>query len=404
MLFYSNVLNHHRLLMLPPYLAHLPSPPAEALASSAELQKHIRSSIAASGGWISFARFMELALYAPGLGYYSAGSTKLGAGGDFVTAPELSALFARSLAPQVAQLIESGIPDAIEVGAGSGALAGDLLQTLAVLKRLPERYLILEVSADLRERQRHRIAEAVPELIERVSWLDTLPEKMNAIVIGNEVLDAIPTHIVRARGNGLVDEAGVRMQAQTQTFERIYRPAREPLLAAAQALDLPADYETEINLAARAFVKSLAERIERGALLFFDYGFPAAEYYHPQRSRGTLMCHYRHHAHDDPLVLAGLQDITAHVDFTAIADAAVEAGHSVLGYTTQAQFLINCGITDILAETSVVDTRAWAPLAAAAQKLLSPAEMGELFKVIALGRGLDVPLLGFTRGDRAHTL
>jgi SAM-dependent MidA family methyltransferase len=262
----------------------------------------------------------------------------------------------------------------------------------------------LEVSADLRERQRHRIAEAVPELIERVSWLDTLPEKMNAIVIGNEVLDAIPTHIVRARGNGLVDEAGVRMQAQTQAFERIYRPAREPLLAAAQALDLPADYETEISLAARAFVKSLAERIERGALLFFDYGFPAAEYYHPQRSRGTLMCHYRHHAHDDPLVLAGLQDITAHVDFTAIADAAVEAGHSVLGYTTQAQFLINCGITDILAETSVVDTRAWAPLAAAAQKLLSPAEMGELFKVIALGRGLDVPLLGFTRGDRAHTL
>jgi SAM-dependent MidA family methyltransferase len=390
--------------MLPPYLAHLPSPPAEALASSAELQKHIRSSIAASGGWISFARFMELALYAPGLGYYSAGSTKLGAGGDFVTAPELSALFGRCLARQVAQLMESGIRDVIEVGAGSGALAHDLLQTLADLNRLPERYLILEVSADLRERQRHRIAQAVPELIERVLWLDTLPEKMNAIVIGNEVLDAIPTHIVRARGNGLFEEAGVGMHAQTETFEWIYRPAREPLLAAAKGLDLPADYETEINLAAPAFVKSWAERIERGALLFFDYGFPAAEYYHPQRFRGTLMCHYRHHAHDHPLVLVGLQDITAHVDFTAIADAAVDAGHSVLGYTTQAQFLINCGITDILAETSVVDTRAWAPLAAAAQKLLSPAQMGELFKVIGLGRGLDVPLLGFTRGDRAHTL
>ena len=347
---------------------------------------------------------MELALYAPGLGYYSAGSTKLGAGGDFVTAPELSALFARSLARQVAQLIENGIPDIIELGAGSGALARDLLQTLAALKRLPERYLILELSADLRERQRHRIAEAVPDIIDRVLWLDTLPEKMDAVVIANEVVDALPTHIVRARGKGRIEEAGVGVGARGEIFERIYRPAREPLLTAAQALDLPADYETEINLAAPALVKSLAERIERGALLFFDYGFPAAEYYHPQRFRGTLMCHYRHHAHDDPLVLVGLQDITAHVNFTAIADAAIEAGHAVLGYTTQAHFLINCGITDILAETSVLDTRAWTPLAAAAQKLLSPAEMGELFKVIALGRGLDVPLLGFTRGDRAHTL
>jgi SAM-dependent MidA family methyltransferase len=390
--------------MLPPHLAHLPSPPAEAVGLSAELQKHIRSSIEASGGWIPFARFMELALYAPGFGYYSGGATKLGAGGDFVTAPELSALFARSLARQVAQLIENGIPDIIEVGAGSGALARDLLQTLAALKRLPERYLILELSADLRERQRHRIAEAVPDMIDRVLWLDTLPEKMDAVVIANEVVDALPTHIVRARGKGLIEEAGVGVGARGEIFERIYRPAREPLLAAAQALDLPADYETEINLAAPALVKSLAERIERGALLFFDYGFPAAEYYHPQRFRGTLMCHYRHHAHDDPLVLVGLQDITAHVNFTAIADAAIEAGHAVLGYTTQAQFLINCGITDILAETSVLDTRAWTPLAAAAQKLLSPAEMGELFKVIALGRGLDVPLLGFTRGDRAHTL
>lgn len=401
---YSNVLNHYRLLMLPPYLAHLPSPPAKALASSAELQKHIRSAIEAAGGWISFARFMELALYAPGLGYYSAGSTKLGAGGDFVTAPELSPLFARCLARQVAQLMESGIHDVIEVGAGSGALACDLLQTLAALGRMPERYLILEVSADLRERQRHRIARAVPELIDRVQWLDTMPEAIHAVVIGNEVLDAVPTHIVRVRGNGHIEEAGVGLHARGKTFERIYRPARKPLLAASKVLDLPADYEAEINLAARAFVKKFAESIERGALLLFDYGFPAAEYYHPQRFRGTLMCHYRHHAHDDPLVLVGLQDITAHVDFTAIADAAVEGGHTVLGYTTQAQFLINCGITDILAETSVEDARAWAPLAAAAQKLLSPAEMGELFKVIGLGRGVDVPLLGFTRGDRAHTL
>jgi SAM-dependent MidA family methyltransferase len=401
---YSNVLNHHRSLMLPRYLAHLPSPPSEALASSAELQKHIRAAIDASGGWISFARFMELALYAPGLGYYSAGSIKLGAAGDFVTAPELSPLFGRCLARQVAQLMESGIRDVIEVGAGSGALARDLLQTLAALQRLPERYLILELSADLRERQCDRIAGAVPELIERVQWLDTLPERTHSVVIANEVLDAVPTHIVRARGDGHIEEGGVGIDARGEAFERLYRPARGPLLAAAQALELPADYEAEINLTARALVKGFAERVERGALLFFDYGFPAAEYYHPQRVRGTLMCHYRHHAHDDPLVLVGLQDITSHVDFTAVADAAIDAGHSVLGYTTQAQFLINCGITDLLAAPSVDDARARAPLTAAAQKLLSPAEMGELFKVIGLGRGVDVPMLGFTRGDRAHTL
>jgi SAM-dependent MidA family methyltransferase len=404
MLFYSNVLNHHRLLMLPSYLAHLPAPPAEALASSAELQKHIRSAIGASGGWISFARFMELALYAPGLGYYSAGSTKLGAAGDFVTAPELSPLFARCVARQVAQLVEGGIYDVIEVGAGSGALARDLLQTLAALERLPERYLILELSADLRERQRQRIAGAVPELIERVQWLDTMPVKMDAIVIGNEVLDAVPTHIVRTRSNGYIEEAGVGINARDDAFERIYRPASGGLLAAAQALELPTDYEAEINLTARALVTGFAQRVERGALLFCDYGFPAAEYYHPQRFRGTLMCHYRHHAHDNPLVLVGLQDITTHVDFTAVADAAIDAGHTVLGYATQAQFLINCGITDLLAACSVDEARAWAPLAAAAQKLLSPAEMGELFKVLALGRGVDVPLVGFTQGDRAHTL
>jgi SAM-dependent MidA family methyltransferase len=390
--------------MLPPYLAHLPSPPAEAVALSAELQKHIRSSIEASGGWISFARFMELALYAPGLGYYTAGSTKLGAAGDFVTAPELSPLFGRCVARQVAQLVESGITDVMEVGAGSGALARDVLQTLATLGRLPERYLILELSADLRERQRHRIAAVVPELIERVQWLDTLPAAIHAVVIGNEILDAVPTHIVRTRGKASIDEAGVGINSPGDGFERIYRPASGPLLAAAQALELPADYEAEINLTARALVKDFAQRVERGALLFCDYGFPAAEYYHPQRFRGTLMCHYRHHAHDDPLVLVGLQDITSHVDFTAVADAAIDAGQTVLGYTTQAQFLINCGITDLLAASSVDDARAWAPLAAAAQKLLSPAEMGELFKVLAFGRGVDVPLLGFTRGNRAHTL
>jgi SAM-dependent MidA family methyltransferase len=388
--------------MLPASLSHLPLPPPAAQAASAALAAEISSAIHAAGGWLSFAQYMELALYAPGLGYYSAGSAKLGPEGDFVTAPELSALFARCLARQVAQLNESGMPDVIEVGAGSGALAAGLLESLAALGRLPERYLILEVSADLKARQRARLASQVPALVERVQWLDVLPRELEAVLIANEVLDAIPAHVIRTRA-GAIEEMGV-VAAHAGAFERAYRPAAGALLRAALALALPDDYETEINLAARAFVKSFARALKRGVLLLIDYGFPAAEYYHPQRARGTLMCHYRHHAHDDPFVLPGLQDITAHVDFTAMAQAGADAGLSVLGYATQAQFLVNAGITEILAETPASDARAYAPLAAEAQKLTSPAEMGELFKVLALGRGLDGPLLGFTRGDRTHTL
>jgi SAM-dependent MidA family methyltransferase len=386
---------------LPSHLAHLPVPPPEAQAIGERLRRVIAAEIDAAGGWISFARYMELALYAPGLGYYSAGSAKLGAAGDFVTAPELSTLFGRSLARQVAQVIGQGIPDVIEVGAGSGALAAELLTALDASGTAPERYLILEVSADLRERQRSRIEAEAPHLVSRVEWLDSLPAQVDAVLVANELLDAVPANLVRVRA-GSIEEIGVALA--DGNFERAARPATGELLAAAQALNLPDDYETEINLAARALVRSLANRIGRGAMLFVDYGFPAAEYYHPQRSRGTLMCHYRHHAHDDPLALAGLQDITAHVDFTAIADAAIDAGMRVLGYTPQAQFLINCGITDLLAQTPAADARAYAPLAAQAQKLLSPAEMGELFKVIAFGRGIEGPLLGFVRGDRTHTL
>jgi SAM-dependent MidA family methyltransferase len=222
------------------------------------------------------------------------------------------------------------------------------------------------------------------------------------VLVANEVLDAIPAQVIRTR-SGEIEELGVACGAD-ETLVRAYRPATGALLRTALALALPDDYETEINLAARVFVKSFARALRRGALVFIDYGFPAAEYYHPQRTRGTLMCHYRHHAHDDPLVLPGLQDITAHVDFTAIASAGVEAGLGVLGYTTQAQFLLNTGIADVLSETPAADVRAYAPLAAQVQKLTSPAEMGELFKVLALGRGVDAPLLGFARGDRTHRL
>jgi len=386
--------------MLPAHLSHLPPPPPEAEALSKALERDIRSELENAGGWISFARYMELALYAPGRGYYSAGSTKLGRAGDFITAPEFSSLCGRTLARQVGELVQSGVSDVLELGAGSGALAADLLLSLEKLGALPERYLILEVSADLRERQRERVVKHAAHLADRVQWLDVLPAKLNATVIANEVLDAIPTHVINTHADG-IDELGVTAR---DGFEWEARPASGELREVTARLDLPADYQTEVNLAARAFVKSLAATIDRGVLLFVDYGFPRAEYYHPQRTMGTLMCHYRHHSHGDPFVLVGLQDITAHVDFSAIAESGCEAGLDVLGYATQAQFLVNCGITEILGETSPHDAGAYAPLASHAHKLLSPAEMGELFKAIAIGKGVSAALTGFARGDRAHTL
>ena len=377
----------------------LPLPPSAALELSVRLQTLIRGEIQSAGGWISFARYMELALYAPGLGYYSAGSHKLGAAGDFITAPEMSPLFGRTLARQLAELLAQDIPDIVELGAGSGALAAVLLAELAALDRLPQRYLILEVSADLRQRQQSHLAATVPQLADRVSWLDRLPDQLQAIVIGNEVLDALPVHRVRV-DQGSVEEIGVI--ANDDHFAWDYHPAPPALQQAVAAQDLPEDYETEINLAAPALISSLARGLTRGALLFIDYGFPAHEFFHPQRNRGTLMCHYRHQSHADPFLWPGLQDITAHVDFSAVACAG--SGLDLLGYTGQAQFLINCGITELLAEVPAADTARYAPLAAQAQQLLSPAEMGELFKVIALGRDITGPLTGFRRGDRSHTL
>ena len=386
-------------MTLPQQNNGLPLPPADALEVSAHLHTLIESEISAAGGWISFARYMALALYAPGLGYYSAGSRKLGPAGDFITAPELSPLFGRTLARQLAELIRQDLPDILELGAGSGALATVVLPELAALDCLPQRYLILEVSADLRQRQQARLAQAVPQLADRVHWLDALPERLSGTVIGNEVLDALPVHRIRSAAGALL-EIGVHVI--DDEFAWALRPVSATLAQAARRLELPDDYETEINLAASTLVADLGRRLERGVLLFIDYGFPAREFYHPQRNRGTLMCHYRHHAHADPFLWPGLQDITAHVDFSAIARAAPDL--DLLGYANQAQFLINCGITDLLAAVPAAETARYAPLAAQVQKLLSPAEMGELFKVIALGKGVTSPLLGFCRGDKSHTL
>ncbi len=380
---------------------NLPLPGTDARAHSERLVQHIQEEIARCGGWISFMRYMELALYAPGMGYYTAGARKLGAAGDFVTAPELSPLFGQTLARQVAQLLDLGLDTILELGAGSGVLAAALLEELEVLGGLPRQYLILELSPDLRERERDLLTARVPHLVERVAWITRLPQPLEGVLIANEVLDAMPTHVVRSGGQG-IDEAGV--STRDGGFAMAYRPAGGELRAQAEALDLPAGTTTEIQLVAQAFMHSLAAALARGAAIFIDYGFAAHEYYHPQRNAGTLMCHYRHHAHDDPFYLPGLQDITTHVDFSAIAKVAAKEGLALAGYANQAQFLINCGITDVLAATSPEDTLRYLPLANAANRLLSPAEMGELFKVIAFGKGLDTPLLGFARGDRSHTL
>jgi SAM-dependent MidA family methyltransferase len=381
--------------------AQLPAPPPEAATLSDKLARLIASEIGRSGGWLSFARYMELALYAPGLGYYMAGARKLGRDGDFVTAPELSRLYGRTLARQVAPLAALGLGDILEIGAGSGALAVDLLTELERLGCPPERYLILELSPDLRDRSRNTLTARAPRLLERVAWVSALPSVFTGVVIGNEVLDAMPVHVYERRGAHIF-ELGV-----TRNEGRLEWAARPPGTAPAgpDPSCFPVDgYRSEIQVVAQGFVRSLGSALARGVALFIDYGFPRHEYYHPQRARGTLMCHYRHRAHDDPYFLPGLQDITSHLDFSAIAQAGREAGLDLAGYTSQAQFLVNCGITGILADTPAADAAAYAPLAAQAQKLLSPAEMGELFKVIAFGKGVTVPLRGFTQGDKSHTL
>jgi SAM-dependent MidA family methyltransferase len=380
----------------------LPEPAADARAHSERLAQLIRSEIAAAGGWIGFRRYMELALYAPGLGYYMAGARKLGRDGDFVTAPEISTLFGETLARQVAQVLATGLPEVLEIGAGSGALAASLLAELERMGALPSRYLILELSADLRERSRDTLAARVPHLMERVAWLNVLPASISGVVLGNEVLDALPVDVVRIAEAG-IEQAGVAAAADG-SLAWTWRPASAELSAAARALQLPPGYMTEIGLVANGFIRSFAETLQRGVALFIDYGFPLREYYHPQRATGTLMCHYRHHAHTDPFFFPGLQDITSHVDFTSIADTGAAAGMELLGYTTQAQFLINCGITDMLARVPAADAARYLPLANQANRLLSPSEMGELFKVIAFGKGFEAPLIGFANGDRSHTL
>jgi SAM-dependent MidA family methyltransferase len=379
----------------------LPEPTPEAREHSDRVTALIREEISGCGGWISFSQYMDLALYAPGLGYYSAGAKKLGKAGDFITAPELSPLYGQTLARQVQQVLEAGFDEILEVGAGTGALAATVLEELERSGVPPRNYFILELSADLRERSRDALAARVPHLLERVAWLNRLPPSFSGLVLGNEVLDAMPVHVVRVNA-GRIEEGGVALRNDRLGWS--WRIASGDLLAASERLALPEGFRTEIQLAARAFMRSLAGVLEKGVALFIDYGFPKAEYYHPQRMEGTLMCHYRHHAHSDPFFFPGLQDITSHVDFSAIASAALAGGLGLAGYTNQAQFLVNCGITEVMSRTPAEDGVRYLPLSNQANRLMSSAEMGELFKVIGFARDFPAPLIGFREGDRRVTL
>ncbi|APA86334.1 class I SAM-dependent methyltransferase [Paraburkholderia sprentiae WSM5005] len=390
----------------------LPAPGPSALAQSDALVAEIRKQLDAAGGWLPFDRYMERALYAPGLGYYSGGARKFGLraddGSDFVTAPELSPLFAATLARPVAEALEaSGTRNVMEFGAGTGKLAAGLLNALDTLGAEFDSYSIVDLSGELRERQRETIAASAPALVGKVRWLDALPARFEGVVIGNEVLDAMPVRLF-AHSGGVWHERGVVSRDGAFAFDD--RPvAAAADLALLTEIDATRDhtgddYVTETHEAARAFTRTICTMLARGAILLIDYGFPRHEYYHGQRAQGTLMCHYRHRAHGDPFLYPGLQDITAHVDFTGIAEAGVETGADLLGFTSQARFLLNAGVTEALGELDPADTARFLPAANAVQKLLSEAEMGELFKVIAFSRGLDDTLRAFSSGDRSHTL
>jgi SAM-dependent MidA family methyltransferase len=370
---------------------------------SERLRELVRERIAAAGGWLPFSEFMELALYAPGLGYYSAGSVKLGPEGDFVTAPEVSELFGLCVAQQCAEILDATGGEILELGAGTGRLAATVLAALDASGQLPERYLILEVSADLRERQHTHLASLPTHLRERIAWLERLPaDPVRGVVLANEVLDALPFERFVVRDGG-VRALGVASGEDGGFVARERAPNAALDTAVKQLLAdlphaLPDGYTSEIGLLTRPWIATLAAHLERGVALFCDYGLPRAQLYHPERMHGTLRCHFRQRAHDDPFVNVGLQDITAWVDFTAVAEAASDAGLEVLGFATQAAFLLGTGIeTHLHCEPASIVERT--RRAGEARRLLLPGEMGEAFKVIAVGLGYDRALSGFAVRD-----
>lgn len=402
--------------------AGLPRPDDESQAHSARCAAHIRQRAAAAGGSLSFAEFMQEALYAPGLGYYAAGAVKFGAAGDFVTAPELTPVFGRVVARACADVLDTlGGGDILEFGAGSGRLAVDILRKLAILGRVPERYFILEVSADLRARQQARLAEALPRFASRVRWLDRLPASHRGIILANEVLDAFP--VERFRIDRGVRQLRVGLDGEGfRWLESPAPPALEAAVAAIEAdLDRPLEpgFTSEFSPLLEPWVKSVCERLEAGLVLLFDYGASRRDYYAANRSAGWLQCHFRHHVHADPLCWPGIQDLSCWVDFSAAAAAAAATGASIGGFVTQAAFLLAGGLPDEVAGDAVNDinaddpvsrergpaaTRAQIELASAVKMLTLPGQMGERFKCLGVARDLDALPAAITAQDRTHTL
>jgi len=401
------------------------APSAQALADSRELVRRIGTEIDAAGGWIGFDRYMQRALYEPGLGYYTGPNRVFGAEGDFVTAPEMSSLFGRCIATQCAQWLD-GSGEILEFGAGSGALAAQLLSALRDAGALPRSYAIVELSATLRERQRTTIAAAGEELPARVRWLDELPQRIEGVVLANEVLDAMPVRVFRSAGGEVYERGVSRADGESLGWsERVADPRFAARVCArlrdawgaraddargfeseapAPAGSEPHSYVSELGEQAEAWIATVGSRLARGAMLLIDYGFPRHEFYHPQRDQGTLRCHFRHRAHDDPFLWPGLQDITAHVDFTAVAEAAERAGLDALGFASQARFLLDCGLLEACVAIPRDDLVSWTRETQAVQRLLSEAEMGELFKAIAFGRGVPDDAVGFRTRDRRASL
>ena len=388
----------------------LPELTPEEAAHSAALTERIHADIVAEGGWIGFDRFMRLALYEPGLGYYSAGARKFGAAGDFITAPEVAPVFSRCLALQCAEVLQQLGPGSrlLELGAGSGAMAAELLAELERQGTLPAEYWILDLSADLRERQRETLEQVVPHLLPRVQWLDSLPEvPFTGMILANEVLDALSIERFAIRSGevnalGVSSEFGQLQLAEVRAASRLVAAVRR--IETDTAIALPDGYESEVCTGLAPWFESIAHSLERGVLLFIDYGLPRREYYSAERTCGTLLCHFRHRFHEDALTRVGLQDITAWVDFTAVAEAAQGAGCEVAGYTTQAHFLIGCGLGDFVANVEGLELVQRLNLSRQAMVLTLPGEMGERFKVIALSKDYDSPLRGFATRDLRHSL
>jgi SAM-dependent MidA family methyltransferase len=389
-------------------ISRLPRPDDDSLAHCKKVRELIRQSIDEAGGSISFAQFMHLALYAPGLGYYNVGTTKFGATGDFVTAPEISPLFGHVVARQCAAVLEQLENGKIlELGAGSGRLAVEILRKLTDLKSLPERYLILEISADLKARQEELISEELPDLLPRVEWLSKLPEKFAGVVIANEVADALPVERFERTDAAVLQ---MHVTADETGFDWSRKPAPEILAIAVEKIEtdigeaLPQGYQSEISLGLPDWIGQIAKCLDKGLVLLFDYGVSRREYFSRERNQGWLRCHFRHHAHNEPLIYPGIQDLTSWVDFTAVAESAVDHGLDVAGYVTQAQFLINGGLEDELAGIADLPVADQLDLSRQVKLLTLPGEMGENFKCIGLSCGDLTGVTALSGADRAHTL